>query len=97
MLGRLNAFLKYPSNAFVMKTKSAVNEATGRMLVKEKMCCICIEDYEVDNMNAKVLELSCGHLFHEECVTAWLSTKKSCPVCRERIRYIAQLVAPVIT
>jgi hypothetical protein len=114
MLRGLNAFLKYPSNAFVMKTKAAdaiIDEETGRMMiskVKGEMCSICIEDFKGDNpvkddfgdgttsmmmkMQQEVLELSCGHFFHGNCVAKWLSAKKTCPVCRERVRFVWQLV-----
>ena len=29
-----------------------------------------------------VFELFCGHRFHPHCITRWLVTKETCPVCR---------------
>ncbi|GKT18892.1 hypothetical protein ADUPG1_011399, partial [Aduncisulcus paluster] len=30
-------------------------------------------------------QLSCGHVFHRNCITRWKSSHSSCPVCRENI------------
>ncbi|KAK7253538.1 ubiquitin-protein transferase [Aureococcus anophagefferens] len=42
-------------------------------------CCVCLEPHEVGSVAAR---LPCGHLFHEQCVTEWLTRHCSCPVCR---------------
>jgi len=40
-------------------------------------CMICLDS---DKINA---ELPCGHKFHNKCINEWLSTKNTCPVCRQ--------------
>lgn len=45
-------------------------------------CSICIENLEVDE---EVTVLPCHHLFHEECIKAWLREHDSCPHCRKPI------------
>jgi len=40
------------------------------------------------NRNNKLLilrELVCQHSFHIECIEKWLSTNKSCPMCRKSL------------
>ncbi len=44
-------------------------------------CCICLEDLAT-NGDCKVKTPKCGHLFHENCINAWLKNKASCPQCR---------------
>ena len=41
---------------------------------------ICFDDKDI-GANAKVL--SCGHLFHKDCVDKWLEQKYNCPNCRD--------------
>ena len=45
----------------------------------ESTCNICLE---------KITEgftLSCGHRYHNKCITEWLFTNQSCPTCRKQI------------
>ena len=45
-------------------------------------CSICIE--LVDPSDFK---LSCGHVFHNKCITYWLLSNNTCPTCRKMIIY----------
>jgi hypothetical protein len=38
--------------------------------------CICYEGVVEGKM------LSCGHIYHKECIDAWFKEKKICPYCR---------------
>ncbi|KAI1301179.1 E3 ubiquitin-protein ligase [Halotydeus destructor] len=42
-------------------------------------CTVCMEDYKLDE---NVKKLSCGHVFHPECIVPWLKRHATCPVCR---------------
>ena len=48
----------------------------------DNKCVVC--QYEFKN-GEEVTKLSCGHLFHSECVDTWLSTNKVCPMCHKEI------------
>ncbi|KAK3363670.1 hypothetical protein B0T25DRAFT_52375 [Lasiosphaeria hispida] len=44
-------------------------------------CVVCLEEY-VDGVS-RVMSLPCGHEFHVECITPWLTTRRrTCPICK---------------
>ncbi|KAG4385594.1 hypothetical protein AAZX31_12G123200 [Glycine max] len=44
-----------------------------------KSCAICLEDFEPSE---EVMLTPCNHMFHEDCIVPWLTSKGQCPVCR---------------
>ncbi|KAF7137527.1 hypothetical protein RHSIM_Rhsim07G0206700 [Rhododendron simsii] len=46
-------------------------------------CAVCLSEFE----NAETLRLlpRCYHVFHPDCIEAWLSTHVTCPVCRSNL------------
>ncbi|XP_061343854.1 RING-H2 finger protein ATL29-like [Gastrolobium bilobum] len=55
-------------------------------LRKEKYsleCAICLLEFEDDSM-LRLLTFCC-HVFHQECIDLWLSSHKTCPVCRTEL------------
>ncbi|KAI7730311.1 hypothetical protein M8C21_019904 [Ambrosia artemisiifolia] len=46
-------------------------------------CSICLQDFELGN-SAGIFP-KCEHKFHPECISQWLLTHNSCPVCRTTI------------
>jgi len=48
-------------------------------------CCICYHAYFTTTMDVDAempMQLSCGHIFGEKCISKWMSTKNTCPLCR---------------
>lgn len=45
-------------------------------------CCICLDEH---NKNQFIRILPCLHHFHSQCVTLWLESTSTCPLCRTRI------------
>ena len=43
-------------------------------------CIICLEDMKVGE---KIRILECGHLYHYDCINAWIRKKReiNCPIC----------------
>lgn len=48
-------------------------------------CCICLD---MDNTREWSI-LHCGHKFHSSCVSTWLRSHQTCPVCRYHIIQIS--------
>ena len=42
-------------------------------------CTVCCESINVDT---KGMFMPCGHVYHPDCLTPWLESHNSCPVCR---------------
>ncbi|KAK8946078.1 RING-H2 finger protein ATL11 [Platanthera guangdongensis] len=45
-----------------------------------EMCAVCLVEYG-GKQKVKMIP-GCGHVFHPECIDAWLRWRGSCPVCR---------------
>lgn len=43
-------------------------------------CAVCAEGLR---LGAEVKRIPCGHVFHHDCISRWLSVNYSCPLCRE--------------
>ena len=44
------------------------------------ICAICLESDSVCN-----IKLSCGHIFHQRCISDWTRINPVCPLCRSFI------------
>lgn len=66
-------------------TDSAVQTAhSDKVWVSSDECIICLEEFVVGD--SRVMQLPCGHDFHEECIQRWLTTQqRTCPICKHDI------------
>ncbi|MCD7464833.1 hypothetical protein HAX54_053485 [Datura stramonium] len=50
------------------------------------LCIVCMEGFQrgvvVDDVGNGKQVPCCGHVFHANCLTKWLSVSNSCPLCR---------------
>jgi len=60
-----------------------MTQKNGRPGVQDGVCTICYDYLPVES--TQLLEMCCGHLFHEPCLRRWLKIQNSCPVCRSTI------------
>ncbi|XP_052790536.1 uncharacterized protein LOC128224650 [Mya arenaria] len=49
----------------------------------EDSCSICLSEFKT---GCDLVKLPCKHDFHKDCVTEWLKTNGSCPVCRHDVK-----------
>jgi E3 ubiquitin-protein ligase RNF115/126 len=61
-----------PVNLITMVTREARSE-----------CPICFEEFD---RFGDYTELTCGHIYHRECLDNWRRAKNTCPVCRRKIK-----------
>lgn len=76
----------YPGSRGMVIKSQVVKPENFKMVPTEKVpvdfeCSICNEDIGQDK---RVSELTCGHLFHKDCILTWFTTsnEKTCPLCR---------------
>ncbi|KAI1069545.1 hypothetical protein LB507_008281 [Fusarium sp. FIESC RH6] len=77
-----------PSNTTKNNAKSEREKGSGgfsaewkKYMGRQVECVVCLEEY-VDGVS-QVMSLPCGHEFHVECITPWLTTRRrTCPICK---------------
>ena len=47
-------------------------------------CSICLDDVGM----RKSCNIACGHLYHDNCLTAWRQINDSCPMCKRQIQIL---------
>jgi hypothetical protein len=63
------------------KREKGLAEWRRRYGGRQRECVVCLEEY-VDGVS-RVMSLPCGHEFHVECITPWLTTRRrTCPICK---------------
>jgi hypothetical protein len=57
--------------------------STWRRPSQSDSCCICLEAYRPGDTICAATTTFCDHVFHEECILAWLQNDHNdCPLCR---------------
>ncbi|OWM81785.1 uncharacterized protein LOC116200352 [Punica granatum] len=51
----------------------------------QSKCSICMEEYELVEMEMNLTEMPCSHVFHCDCIEKWLQTSHMCPLCRYQL------------
>ncbi|RGP67840.1 hypothetical protein FSPOR_5675 [Fusarium sporotrichioides] len=77
-----------PPNATKNNAKNEREKGSGgfsaewkKYMGRQVECVVCLEEY-VDGVS-QVMSLPCGHEFHVECITPWLTTRRrTCPICK---------------
>ena len=42
-------------------------------------CVVCLGEFA----GGECIKTTCGHMFHDECLSQWLKKSFSCPICRK--------------
>ncbi|KAI8257774.1 hypothetical protein K4K58_003744 [Colletotrichum sp. SAR11_239] len=63
------------------KANGSYSSEWKKYMGRQVECVVCLEEY-VDGVS-RVMSLPCGHEFHAECITPWLTTRRrTCPICK---------------
>ena len=52
---------------------------------EKDVCVICQDDFQTGELAKR---LNCRHMFHAQCIDAWLERSSSCPICNGDVRSI---------
>jgi hypothetical protein len=71
----------------ILRNRGLLRIKLGKAIAKDKMCSICLVDF--DDINEATLT-SCNHIFHGSCLENWLAqpisgTGNKCPLCKQSI------------
>ncbi|KAH8838543.1 hypothetical protein MCOR27_008394 [Pyricularia oryzae] len=70
-----------PSRTSRRKSPPQLSSEWKKYMSRQVECVVCLEEY-VDGVS-RVMSLPCGHEFHVECITPWLTTRRrTCPICK---------------
>lgn len=76
----VNAALSMPG-APRAEEKRAGSSQWKKYMGRQVECVVCLEEY-IDGIS-QVMSLPCGHEFHVDCITPWLTTRRrTCPICK---------------
>ena len=65
-------------NKFPISKIKDINKLTE----EKKKCCICLENFKI---NDETMILPCIHIFHSNCIKAWMKRQLCCPICKNKI------------
>ncbi|KAL7951940.1 hypothetical protein V8C42DRAFT_22584 [Trichoderma barbatum] len=61
--------------------RGAISAEWRKYMGRQVECVVCLEEY-IDGVS-RVMRLPCGHEFHADCITPWLTTRRrTCPICK---------------
>ncbi|PTB68346.1 hypothetical protein BBK36DRAFT_1134921 [Trichoderma citrinoviride] len=61
--------------------RGAFSAEWKKYMGRQVECVVCLEEY-IDGVS-RVMRLPCGHEFHADCITPWLTTRRrTCPICK---------------
>nr|GMD12718.1 E3 ubiquitin-protein ligase RING1-like [Ipomoea batatas]GMD31331.1 E3 ubiquitin-protein ligase RING1-like [Ipomoea batatas]GME06853.1 E3 ubiquitin-protein ligase RING1-like [Ipomoea batatas] len=67
-----------------------IQESLPTVNAGDGVCTVCMEGFELGVGGKK---LPCDHIFHQNCLTKWLSLHKSCPLCRFKVSGVSSAAA----
>jgi len=73
---------KATSKQFLETIQQAGSTVAETDIVKQDSCPICDETLVVTE---GILRLPCKHVFHDKCLSPWLSDHNTCPICRSEL------------
>jgi len=73
---------KQRMRVLIVPTPVQIETTQKESTFSSETCRICLEKFSVVDNGNPVKILSCPHLFHRDCLTQWLVSSRTCPICR---------------
>jgi hypothetical protein len=67
--------------AFKLSAEDIATDESG----EKDVCVICQDEFQVNDLAKR---LNCRHIFHAQCIDAWLERSSLCPICNGDVRSI---------
>ena len=83
-------------NKLIIETpldKIVLPETEGNLHLINPTCSICLDEINLQKDSPeKVVQLSCGHIYHQKCISKWcfggITSVANCPLCRQKMDHI---------
>lgn len=76
----LSKKLAEPIDGNFMKTKRIKKDEVLKTRKEEKVCSICLLEFEEGQ---EINIMKCKHFFHKRCIENWIKIKRKCPLCNK--------------
>ena len=73
----------FEEDVVILTTLERLNKNSKLKLNSNKSFCSICQDNIIYFSICR--EMTCGHIFHQECIDKWLEKNKKCPICRFEI------------
>ena len=73
----------FEEDLVILTTLERLNKNSKLKLNSNKSFCSICQDNIISFSICR--EMTCGHIFHQECIDKWLEKNKKCPICRFEI------------
>ena len=73
----------FEEDVVILTTLERLNKNSKLKLNSNKSFCSICQDNIIYFSICR--EMTCGHIFHHECIDKWLEKNKKCPICRFEI------------
>lgn len=71
------------------KDIDTIKNAPLRETPEDTKCIICTNRYYNDD--SRMLQFTCTHYYHKDCILSWVRENKNCPMCRADMKLIVEL------
>ena len=85
-----SSFISLEMQEIDIESQSATHHGTPSRSIRvvcDRTCTICLDEFEIKtnpntSSNDCITVLPCKHVYHQDCIYAWLANHNDCPLCK---------------